>query len=42
MENNLIIDGIKTEIDNGLSNIIGYNFFKTVFSNYQLNQKKEN
>jgi hypothetical protein len=40
MESNLIIEGLKSEIDNGLSNIIGYNFLKNVFSNHQLIQKK--
>lgn len=37
---NLIIRGIEAEIDNGLSNIIGYNFLKSVFSNHQIIQKK--
>jgi hypothetical protein len=37
---NVIINGIQAEIDNGLSNIVGYNFFKTVFSNHQTIQKK--
>jgi len=37
---NLIIEGVKSEIDNGLSNIFGYNFLKTVFSNHQTIQKK--
>lgn len=35
MPQNLIIEGLKAEIDNGLSNTIGYNFFKTVFANNQ-------
>lgn len=37
---NLIIEGVKSEIENGLSNIIGYNFLQTVFSNHQAIQKK--
>jgi|LakMenEpi03Aug12_release.lakeMendotaPanAssembly.Ray.scaffolds.fasta_scaffold247111_2 hypothetical protein len=37
---NVIINGIQAEIDNGLSNIVGYNFLKTVFSNHQTIQKK--
>jgi len=37
---NIIFEGLKVEIDNGLPNIIpGYNFFKTVFSNHQIIQK---
>ena len=37
---NLIIEGIKAEVDNNFSNIIGYNFLKTISSNNQQNQKK--
>lgn len=37
---NIIIEGLKAEIDNGLSSIIGYNFLKTVFSSHQAIQKK--
>jgi len=37
---NIIIEGVKAEIDNGLNNIIGYNLFKTVFSKHQIIQKK--
>ena len=36
---NLITEGVKSEIDNGLSNVVGYNFLKTVFANHKFIQK---